>query len=162
ATSVKPDFAVTPESVLAVAEICYRLDGLPLAIELAAARSKSLTPQAMLARLVGASYGSPLQLLTGGARDLPARQQTLRNAIAWSYDLLDDAERALFRRLSVFAGGLTLEAAGAVWDTDDGRWTMDDGGQSSVILTPSSIVYRPSSPTGTPSSIVHRPSSVLP
>src|SRR5439155_24470567 len=100
ATSVKPDFAVTPERVLAVAEICYRLAGLPLAIELAAARSKSLTPQAMLARLVGASHGSPLHLLTGGARDLPARPQTLRSAIAWMHRLLDDPERALFRRIS--------------------------------------------------------------
>src|SRR5256885_8075418 len=145
AISVKPYYSFTPESIFAVAEICSRLDGLPLAIELAAARSKSLTTQAMLARLVGASQGSPLHLLTGGARDLPARQQTLRSAIAWSYDLLDDPERALFRRLSVFAGGFTLEAAVAVCGTDDGRRTMDDEGQSSATLTPSSIVPRPSS-----------------
>src|SRR5204863_2268964 len=92
ATDVKADFEVTNENAPAVAEICVRLDGLPLAIELAAARVKMLPPQALLAKL-----SSRLKLLTGGARDLPARQQTLRNAIAWSYDLLDEAEKALFR-----------------------------------------------------------------
>src|SRR5581483_4055075 len=95
--------------IAAVAEICRRLDGLPLAIELAAARSRLFTPAALLARLT-----SRLRLLTGGMRDLPERQQTLHNAIAWSYDLLDPPEQALFRQLSVFAGGSTLEAAEAV------------------------------------------------
>jgi predicted ATPase/class 3 adenylate cyclase len=101
---VKPDFEVTNENAPAVAEICYRLDGLPLAIELAAARIRLLTPQAMLARLQ-----DRLKLLTGGARDLPERQQTLRGAIQWSYDLLQPAEQVLFKRLSIFAGGSTLD-----------------------------------------------------
>ena len=109
AVAVKPDFQVTNANAPAVAEICHRLDGLPLAIELAAARVRLLPPQAILERLV-----NRLQLLTGGARDLPGRQQTLRNAIAWSYDLLDLAEQALFRHLAVFVGGRTLEAIEAV------------------------------------------------
>src|SRR5207248_9524265 len=93
----------------AVAEICARLDGLPLAIELAAARVRLLPPQAMLARL-----SSRLKLLTGGARDLPARQQTLRATIDWSYSLLTEAEQSLFARLGVFVGGGMLEAGEAV------------------------------------------------
>src|SRR5205085_2566920 len=97
AESVRPDFALTDENAAAVAEICRRLDGLPLAIELAAARVKLLPPQAMVPRLAHS-----LALLAGGARDLPARQQTLRGTISWSYDLLDATEQALFRRLSVF------------------------------------------------------------
>jgi predicted ATPase/DNA-binding SARP family transcriptional activator len=106
---VKPDFAVTNGNAPAVAEICHRLDGLPLAIELAAARTRILPPQALLSRL-----GSRLKLLTGGARDLPVRQQTLRATIDWSYDLLSEGDKRLFRRLSVFVGGCTLEAAEAV------------------------------------------------
>jgi predicted ATPase/transcriptional regulator with XRE-family HTH domain len=113
ALAVKPDFAVTNANAPAVAEICARLDGLPLAIELAAARSKLFPPQALLARLASALGGS-LQLLTGGARNLPARQQTLRNALAWSYNLLDAGEQTLFGRLAVFVGGFTLAAAEAV------------------------------------------------
>ena len=109
ARSVRPDFALTSDSARAVAEICIQLDGLPLAIELAAARIKVLSPQAILSRLQ-----SRLQVLTMGSRDLPARQQTLRAAMDWSYDLLPEAERALLRRLAVFAGGFTLETAGAV------------------------------------------------
>jgi predicted ATPase len=109
AAAVQPNFALTPENAPAIAEICARLDGLPLAIELAAARVKLLSPSAMRVRLA-----KRLQLLTGGARDLPARQQTLRGAIDWSHELLDPAEQRLFRRLSVFAGGCTLEAAEAV------------------------------------------------
>jgi DNA-binding CsgD family transcriptional regulator/tetratricopeptide (TPR) repeat protein len=105
AQAVKPEFQVTNANAPAVAEICVRLDGLPLAIELAAARSKVLPPLALLARL-----GQRFTLLTSGAQDIPARQQTLRNTIAWSYDLLDAGEQRLFRRLSVFVGGTTLEA----------------------------------------------------
>src|SRR5207245_8592506 len=88
---------------------CYRLDGLPLAIELAAARIRLLPPEALLGRL-----GSRLKLLTGGARDLPARQQTLRSTIEWSFDMLNAGEQVTFRRLAVFVGGFTLDAAEAV------------------------------------------------
>lgn len=119
AQAVKPDFAITNDNVPAIAEICVRLDGLPLAIELAAARVKLLPPQAMLARLSGATGSSSLNLLTGGARDLPARQQTLRAVIAWSYDLLEAGEQALFRRLAIFAGGCTLDAMEAVCNAHD-------------------------------------------
>ena len=112
AVAAKPDFELNPGNASAVAEICARLDGLPLAIELAAARVKVLSPPAMLARLA-----NRLQLLTGGARDLPQRQQTLRAAIDWSYDLLNAAEQKLFRRLSVFVGGCNLEGVEAVCDT---------------------------------------------
>ena len=110
ARAVKPDFSVTNESAPAVAEICVRLDGLPLAIELAAARVRVLTPQAMLSRL-----GNRLQLLSSsGSRDLPERQQTLRGAIAWSHEMLDEADRMLFSCLSVFVGGAGIEEADAV------------------------------------------------
>jgi predicted ATPase/class 3 adenylate cyclase len=109
AQAARADFAVTNDNAPAVAEICYRLDGLPLAIELAAARVKLFPPQALLTRL-----DNRLKLLTGGARDLPARQQTIRNTIDWSYNLLDAGEQTLFARLGVFVGGCTLEAAEAV------------------------------------------------
>ncbi len=101
-------FALTNENAPMVAEICVRLDGLPLALELAAARVKLFSVHVILTRL------NPLKFLTGGPRDLPARQQTMRNAISWSYDLLSAEERVLFRRLAVFRGGCTLEAAEAV------------------------------------------------
>ncbi len=114
ARSVKADFTLTEANAPHVTDICIRLDGLPLAIELASARIRILPPQAMLARL-----GSSLRLLTGGASNLPSRQQTLRNAIAWSYDLLDDDERALFRRMAVFVGGCTLEAAESILDPEE-------------------------------------------
>ena len=106
AQAVQLSFDLTEENAAAVAEICLRLEGLPLALELAAARIPLLSPDAMLKRL-----GERLKLLRGGARDLPARQRTLNDAIAWSYDLLDDEERQLFAELAVFAGGFTLEAA---------------------------------------------------
>jgi len=120
AMAAKPDFQVTAAHVPAIAGICARLDGLPLALELAAARVKILPPQALLARLEGASDYAPLRVLAGGARALPARLQTMRNAIAWSYDLLEPDARALFRRLAVFVGGCALEAAEAVCRPDDG------------------------------------------
>jgi predicted ATPase len=111
ALATRPDFAVTNETAPAVAEICSRLDGLPLAIELAAARTRLLSPGALLGRL---EYR--MQTLRGGVRDLPPRQQTLRATIDWSYQLLPERARLLFERLSVFSGGWTLEAAAAVCD----------------------------------------------
>ncbi|MBL8130302.1 MAG: AAA family ATPase [Anaerolineae bacterium] len=109
ARAVKADFAITNENALAVARICIRLEGLPLAIELAAARIKLLTPQALLARL-----DSRLDALTGSLRDLPPRQQTLRSTIEWSYNLLSEQEKQLFARLAVFRGGRSLDAIEAV------------------------------------------------
>ncbi len=113
AQEVRADFTLNDENALAVAQICLQLDGLPLAIELAAARIRVLTPQAILQRL-----SSRLRLLTGGSRDLPERQQTLRSAIDWSYDLLEPGEKALFRRLAVFVGGFSLDAAEVVCNAD--------------------------------------------
>lgn len=109
ARTARSDFVLTQENAACVAEICRRLDGLPLAIELAAVRVKLFAPRAILKRLESA-----LDLLTGGARDLPERQQTMRGAIGWSYDLLDEDEKKLFHRLSVFRGGFTLGGAAAV------------------------------------------------
>jgi predicted ATPase/DNA-binding XRE family transcriptional regulator len=109
AAAVRPGFAITNENAPTVAELCRRLDGLPLAIELAAARSTLLQPKEILAWL-----GSRLKLLTGGPRDLPTRQQALRNTIAWSYDLLTDSEQKLLRRLCVFSSERTLDAIEAI------------------------------------------------
>ena len=105
ARAVKPDFEVTPANVDAIAAICVALDGVPLALELAAARSRMLTPAAMLARL-----DRRLSLLAGGARDLPPRQRTLRSTIDWSTQLLDEPEKRLLAQLGVFAGAFSLEA----------------------------------------------------
>jgi predicted ATPase len=114
----RPDFQTTATTMQAIAEICVRLDGLPLAIELAATRIKLLPAQALLTRLE-----HPLEVLTSGARDAPARQQTLRNAIAWSYDLLSADEPRLFRCLSIFVGGCTLGAIESLY-----RYIVDEGG----------------------------------
>jgi predicted ATPase/DNA-binding CsgD family transcriptional regulator/Tfp pilus assembly protein PilF len=107
--AVQPTFVLTQANAAAVAEICQRLDGLPLAIELAAARSKLFTPETLLIRL-----DKRLKVLVGGARDLPVRQQTLRAATDWSYDLLDVGEQKLFARLAVFVGGCTLDAVARI------------------------------------------------
>jgi predicted ATPase len=127
------DFAPTADELAAMVQICHELDGLPLAIELAAARVTHLSPDAILARLERSDL-TRLSLLTGGPRDQPTRQQTMRAAIAWSYNLLDDAEQALFKTLSVFSGGFTLEAA---------EWMAGVGSQASGTATPSPDTHRP-------------------
>jgi predicted ATPase/class 3 adenylate cyclase len=142
AVAVKPGFTVTNENAPAVAEISARLDGLPLAIELAAARINVLTPQAMLARL-----GDRLSLLSGGLQDRPERQQTLRGAIDWSYDLLDEGERALFRRLSAFSGGARLDAIESVCPGEDLGIDILDGLTS---LIDKSLLRQVSDPDGEP------------
>jgi predicted ATPase len=143
AQAAKPDFALTRDNAAAVAEICHRLDGLPLAIELAAARTVLLSPQAMLERL-----GQRLQLLTGGARDLPARQRTLRSTIDWSYGLLEEGEQSLLARLAVFVGGRTLLAAQAVCnpDHDLGPDLLDE----LAILVDNNLLRQESQPDGEP------------
>lgn len=139
ARKVKPNFALTKENARSIGEICLRLDGLPLAIELAAARVKILSPQMILINLE-----NRLKFLTGGAIDSPARQQTMRDTISWSYELLTEDEKHLFRRLAVFAGGFTLEAAGNVscqnnsFETDgqdfENKKTLTGASPLSIIL----------------------------
>lgn len=141
ARGLDPGFALTEENAPSVAVICQRLDGMPLAIELAAARMKLLPPAELLARLERS-----LPLLTGGARDVPERQRTLRNTIAWSHDLLSEEERVLFRRLSVFAGGWTLEAAEAVTNLDGDLDVLD--GMTSLV--DKNLVRRIEQPGGEP------------
>jgi predicted ATPase len=138
AQAVWPEFALTPENAGDVTAICRRLDGLPLALELAAASIRLLPPHALLARLE-----RRLVTLTGGARDLPERHQTLRAALAWSYDLLPDAEQALFRRFSTFAGGATLEAVetvGALKENGDGPAEDEDALEALAALVDHSLL----------------------
>jgi non-specific serine/threonine protein kinase len=144
AQSVRPDFELREENAAAVAEICVRLDGLPLAIELAAARVKLLPPHAMLARLE-----RRFDLLTGGAVDLPERQQTLRNAIDWSYELLSESEQAMLARLGVFVGGCSLEGAEGICGAPYG---MGMGEVLDVLasLVDKSLVRQLESPSGEP------------
>lgn len=111
AQAAKPSFELTEANAATVAAICLRLEGIPLALVLAAARLKVLTPQAILSRLQDGGHESRLKLLTGGARDLPARHQALRDTIEWSHDLLDDREKMLYRRVAIFKGGFSLQAA---------------------------------------------------
>jgi non-specific serine/threonine protein kinase len=142
AREAKPSFALTETNAGAVAGICRRLEGLPLAIELAAARMRLLTVDSLLARL-----DERLRLLTSGARDLPERQRTMRGAIQWSYDLLEETEQVLLRRLAVFAGGCTLEAAEGVCGNEE-RGTMNDElknsgtGFDSAVHRSSFIIHR--------------------
>src|SRR5262249_59495875 len=120
AAEVNPRFALTRDNAHEIAEICRGLDGLPLALELAAARINVLPPKQLLPRL-----NHRLPLLTHGARDLPERQQTLRNMIAWSYDLLDPQEQGLFRSVAVFSGGFDIDGAMAIEDEGPGDQMLD-------------------------------------
>jgi non-specific serine/threonine protein kinase len=139
AQGVDPGFAIDEANAAAVSGVCQRLDGLPLAIELAAARTKLLSPPMLLGRL-----DRRLAVLTGGARDLPARQRTLRDTIAWSHDLLSEGEQRLFRRLAVFRGGCTLHAAEAVCGLEPDADVLDD----LASLVDKSLVQRRDDPGG--------------
>ncbi len=128
AQAIKPDFCITDTNASSIAAICARLDGLPLALELAAVRLKHLTVQGLQARLE-----HRLQVLTQGPRDVHVRQQTLRNTIQWSYDLLSEQEQRLFRRLAVFVGGCTLEAGEALYTMLDSEAGYVFDGITSLI-----------------------------
>jgi predicted ATPase len=144
ATAVCRDFALSADNAEAIVEICHRLDGLPLAIELAAARVALLPPGVLLNRLE-----PRLPLLSRGSRDLPERLRTMRDAIAWSYDLLSPTEQALFRRLAVFAGGCTLEAAEAVRTASQVLSINTLDGLAELV--DQSLVYQVTQPDGEPS-----------
>lgn len=135
ARSVKPDFQITPINAPAIVEICRALDGLPLAIELAAARVKMLSPQAILTRL-----SHRFALLADGPRDLPERHRSLHGAMAWSFDLLHPQERAMFRRLAVFSGGWTLAAAEAVCGSLSDGPTLDVFGGLAALIDHSLVI----------------------
>ncbi len=141
AQAVRPDFALTAENALDIARICVRLEGLPLAIELAAARIKLLPPRILLARLA-----NPLDTLKGGASNLPARHQTLQNTIEWSYNLLNESEKLIFTRLAVFRGGHSLEAIEAIC-TDQLTIDLFDGLES---LVNKSLIQQTELPNGEP------------
>jgi predicted ATPase/class 3 adenylate cyclase len=145
AIAAKSGFATTNENAPAIAEICVRLDGLPLALELAAARVRVLSPQALLARL-----DERMKLLTGGAQDLDERQRTLRATIDWSYDLLSEQEKGLFVRLSVFAGGCRVEAAEAVVDPQGEGETETDLLDGLSSLVDKSLLRQREDPDGEP------------
>ncbi|MFN8464080.1 MAG: LuxR C-terminal-related transcriptional regulator [Caldilineaceae bacterium] len=140
AVALHPDFVLTPDNALIVAGICCRLDGLPLAIELAAARVRHISVSEIYARLT-----NPLQILTDGTRDLPLRQRTLRNTIAWSYNLLADDEKRLLSRLAVFRGGCSLEAAETVGGSEAPGAVFD----ALASLVDKSLVQRIEPPDGT-------------
>ena len=142
ARAVWPQFSLTAENASAVAAVCAQVDGLPLAIELAAARSAVLTPSALQARL-----SRRLRLLTGGPHDQPNRLRTMRDAIAWSHDLLDEVTRERFRRLAVFAGGFTLAAAEAVGSLSEHGVVSSEENEDSVldslaVLVTSNLIQR--------------------
>jgi predicted ATPase len=161
ATRVRPDFALLAENAEAVAAICALLDGLPLAIELAAARVRTLPPHSLLARL-RAGDGAALRVLAPGPHDAPTRQQTLRATIAWSHELLEARERALFRRLAVFTGGCTLETAEAICAVSGVPLRVDasaiggdrvraiDALEGLHALVDNSLVSQSAGPDGTP------------
>ena len=144
AVSTRHDFRLSQENGPVVAEICARLDGLPLAIELAAARVKLFTPQIILNRLIATTR---LKELTNGARDLPLRQQSLRTAIDWSYNLLADEHKALFRRLAVFVGGCSVEAVERVCGADDGLSDL-------LVLLDNSLLRQEAGPNGEPNFVM--------
>jgi predicted ATPase len=141
ARAARPNFSLTKDNASFVTEICLRLDGLPLALELAAARVKLLSPQAILARL-----NNQLKLLTGGARDLPSRHQTLRNTLEWSYSLLNEDEKQLYARLSVFVGGFALEAAETVCNAEN-KFDILEG---LTALVDNSLLRQEETPDGEP------------
>jgi predicted ATPase len=153
AAYVNPSFALRADNALIVAAICARLDGLPLALELAAARTKLLTPHGLLQRLDGAPSGSALRLLTRGARDVPPHQRTLRDTMTWSYNLLTPDEQRLLRRLAIFAGGCTLAAAEVVCRPDPALIDRDADSVREVFdglgsLLDKSLIYLHEGPDG--------------